>query len=340
MALWNGTTLDNHKVSMIFNHLYSKQAMDLVRKKNGLLYAVLGKREPGSTPGGGPRFEGLMTPKGNKIEVRLLGKLKNFSPHIPGDLSVARRTGTWENNVFANVEFARTTYAEKYDIIGDEYRNIMGKEAKTQSFLKDVGDMLMSSIEDTWGNAINSDNNQSIGSLGGWLYAVDADNVYGLDRSDAANIGFRGLERNVSSIDLATLNKYYNSLLVEGAEGLVGVADTVIYSKVQELVQAKMTLVINTSDWDEFGGSWVRHGGVSYILDQRVPVDSSGNRYLGLLSPNTWTFYRTDNMTFNMQGIISDPGTEDSYILPWVAEVAFICRNPRRNMKVTGLAYT
>src|SRR2546423_2154728 len=83
-GLWTGTSINSTETAMVFNQLFNRKAIAMVRKKNGLLYAILGKSENGSTPELGPKYPGEKKITGHQIEVKLLGKLKTIATVADG----------------------------------------------------------------------------------------------------------------------------------------------------------------------------------------------------------------------------------------------------------------
>ena len=321
---------------MVFNQVFNKSALSMVRKKNGLLYAILGKSEPGSTPMSGTTFKGEKKITGNKIEVKLHGKLYAIPTVADGSAEIASVTPQYDSATWGGAEFDLCHYASTYAIPHSELYRFAGDEAKTMSYLDEVFRHIMLSYEDTLGTGIHGTNAPARTTLGSWVYAVDDGSTYdvygGISRADSANADFRGgyVNTAVGGLTLAKIRTGQNSCVVNGGSPSVGVCGTAVYGKIQSLIEG-MTQADNDPEWNQFGGQYVNYGGIKFVLDQRAPSAT-----LGLLDPSSFVLYRKD-INFTQSGIVVDPSKVATSVLPWESFVQLICIKPNSNAKMSGI---
>ena len=340
-GLWTGTTLNNNVLAQVFNQLYNTKAIEMVRKENGLLYAILGKSWRDANPKMGVKFERLEKITGNQIEVKLLGVLDTISTVADGSAELATQTPTYTSNMFGSATFDLTHYAQTKGIPSSEYNRIQGKEAKTLKYVDDVFNQVMLSLEKTIGDGINgtASNAPDRTHLGSWVYAV-SDGVssgetgyatYGLDRSDSGNIDYRGtVTINTGDLTLGKIRALKNTIRTKGGKNQLGVAETSVFTKLQMLVEA-YTEIESNEDWAQFGGEYVQYGKTRYVLDQRAPT-----QVLGILDPESFVFYQ-NMINFTEAGFIRAPHLVAGYVLPWECWCQLICVQPSRNGKLTGI---
>ena len=334
MGLWaGGTSVNSTATAMVFNQLFNKKALSIVRKKNGLLYAALGKEEPLSMPNEGTKFRGEKKITGLKVEVKLHGKLKTISTVSDGANEVATATLSVDGAEWGGAEFDLAHYADNHAIPMSQMDRFAGDESKTLDFISEVFEHLMLSYENTLGTALHTSSAPSRTVFGGWEYAVADDNTYGgIDRTDSANADFRAgyLNASTGALTLAKIATAQNTIVGNGGTPDVGVCGIAIYGKLQQLVQS-YTHIVGDKDWDAFGGTWVRYGPTRFILDQRT---SSG--VMGILDSSSWVLYRNDG-NFTRSGIVVDPSRVATYVLPWGSWAQLICLKPNSNAKLSGI---
>jgi hypothetical protein len=310
MALYDNTLINTSLLSSVFNKLYSAKFVNVVRKKNGLLYAVLGKEETGATPGL-ESFENLNVTNGNKIEVRTMGKLRTVATVADGSAEVGAATYTYDNNIFGSFVLDYTHFADILPIPESEFVKISGSEAKTASYIDDLFNHVIYSLENTMGNALTAYQATSasttvwstgttsvmtsiFNAVGDGVSTYTSTNVnyfhptqdiyqskgYGLiDRSDAANSIYRSatyggsLEASAGSGQL-TLSKIYTlqqRIIANGGMPKVALADALVYGYVQNLTSSAARVDYDDSSmWNAFGGVHLTAFGQKYILEQRL----------------------------------------------------------------------
>jgi hypothetical protein len=341
VALWNGSSLNNNVLAQVFNQLFNTKAIEIVRKENGLLYAILGKSWQDANSPTGVSFERLERISGNQIEVKLLGALDTITTVADGAAELATSSPAFTNNMFGSVTFDLTHYAQTKGIPSSEYNRIQGKEAKTLKYVDDVFNQVMLSIENTIGNGINAtaSNGPSRTVLGNWPQAVSdgvssgetAYAVYGLDRSDNANVDFRGsVGVSTGDLTLGKIRSLKNTIRTKGGKNQLGIAETSVFTKLQLLVEA-YTEIESSQDWSQFGGEYVQYGKTRYILDQRAPTQQ-----MAIIDPESWVFYQ-NMINFTDAGFARAPHLVAGYVLPWECYCQLICLQPSRNGKLTGI---
>src|SRR5579883_963143 len=102
MGLWNGSSINTNALASMFNEVDRSKFFDIVRRKNALLFMVLGKpdfREEVKT--GTPKFNKLESIAGYQKEVRQLGSYPQPAYLTDGTAELTRidwTTGTYYNN--------------------------------------------------------------------------------------------------------------------------------------------------------------------------------------------------------------------------------------------------
>ncbi|AXH78853.1 MAG: hypothetical protein [Circular genetic element sp.] len=207
MAIWAGSSYATNVAAQAFNHVIPGVTA-IVRKKNGLLYHILGKKEKGSLPFGGPKFSGMEVISGVKHEVTLLGVIPTISTVAAGSAEYAAATMNYAANTFGAAEFALAHFADNHAIPESEWDKIKSPDTKQmENFVKQKSEAVMLGWEQTLGTALSA-NTAATGipdatHVGSWCYAVtDAQTTsvdestfgtYGtIDRTDSGNADFRG----------------------------------------------------------------------------------------------------------------------------------------------------
>lgn len=335
MALWASSGISTTESAMVFNQILNKKAVSMARKKNGLLYAVLSKKEIGATPGvSGFNRHSKVT--GKNVELRLKGRLRtpNYVANGSAELGASDPASAFQTDVWGGAEFALSHIYDVYGIPGSQLDRYAGDEAKTLSFMDDIATDILEGYEDLIGTAVNADQAQANITVGGWPFAIETDNTYGtIDRTDNANADFRGnVTTSTGTLTLAKIRNAQNEAIVDGGMPKVGISGTTVYGTVQGLVEAYSQVVYDGSEWSDFGGVHFSYGGIKFVLDQRAP---SGE--LGLLDPTSWHFYESTN-GMTTKGIMVDPSKKAAYVLPWTAWVGFICEAPSHNARLVGIS--
>jgi hypothetical protein len=358
MAIWNGSVINSNDTAFVFNKLANRKAVPMVRRKNGFLYAILGKEEVGSTPGV-TGFQRLKSITGNKVEVRLLGAVASPTTVADAnqtdavDYANAATNGMLSNGAWGAAEFPITHYQWPFLITDSELQRYKGDELKTVAFMDEYFDRVMLSYEKVWGTQLSMANiadttnmaDSSRTVLGSWVYAIAGSQnlsgastdwanggTYGtINRADSGNADFRGnVYTNQGDLTLGKILTAKNACIINGGNPTVGIAGTTLYTKIEGLVSS-YTQVAYADDWNKFAGAHTMYSGIRFVLDNYC-----ASTVVGLLDPTTWQFY--SNMTdFTTTGIIPDPSRRATYVLqtsPWVQNV---CLSPNKNAVIGGL---
>lgn len=341
MAIWAGSNINSNETAMLINQLWNAKAIPMVRKKNGLLYAVLGKGEAGSTPMS-MRFNRTSKTSGDEVQFNLLGALKTIATVADGAGETASWSGTViPTNVFGGVTLPLQHYADAEYFPGSELDRYQGDELRTRDWIADKMNYLMLSFENTYGTALNTSTAlvASRTEVCPWRHQI-SDGVssgetgytnYGVDRSDSGNADFRGNNTvGIGDLTLAKIRTGQNTCITNGGNPTVGLAATALYGKVQQLVEA-YTVVNYDEEWSKFGGAYVQFNNIKFILEQRMSTTE-----IGLLDPESWVFWQK-NKNFTRAGIVPDPTKKDTSVLVWGAWQAMYCNKPNSNWLGTGV---
>ena len=325
---------------MVFNQLANKKALPMVRKKNGLAYAILGKMEVGSTPGAGTGFKRLNKVTGKNVEVKLLGKLP--SPATVADANqIDTASLTFTTDYWGAAEFALAHYQYTHPIPDSEYDRFEGDEAKTLSYIDDVFDLIMLGYEKVWGTAFwvtGTSGAPSRTVLGSVPFAIAGNNTTGaadwanngssygtITRTDSGNADFRGYyEGSIGDLTLAKIRDHKNQALLNGGMVTLGSSGATVYGKIQRLVEA-YTEVKYDEEWSKFGGEYVRYGGISFTLDNYA---ASG--CLALMEPESWGLWMKKH-AMTHSGIVFDASRRGTWVLPTRVWMQLVCMAPSHN---------
>lgn len=344
MALWAGSAINSTETAMVFNRLYNLKALQMIRKKNALLYKIMGKMDIGSVGTSRVKFDRTSTITGKNVEVRLLGSLGAPGKTADGSAELATVTRQFNSTAYGAAEFPLTHYTYTQGIPSSQMRRYKGKEAKTDGFYDEVLNYVMLSYEDVIGNDIHStDGTSVIGRtvMGSWCFGVsdgvttgettDGFKLYGtIDRSDSANADFRGIVSGAAGdLTLSKMRTLINQADANGGVVDTGIMGTTLYTKCQLLVEPYVHTTYS-EDMAAFGGRFVRYAGVDFMHDQRTP---SGT--VGLLDSTSWTWINNDDELTGV-GVVKDPSIVAGYVLPTEVWAQLVCIKPNANAKMTG----
>ncbi len=339
-VLWYDSTINTNALSGMFNQLYSKEAINIVRKKNGLAYSILGKKEAGSNPYEKATWERLNTISGYQIEFRDRGKLlAGLATVADGSAEVATNTPDYVGNRYGAMLFDLTHYVENLAVPRSEMDRIKGNEAKTVSWIQDQFTDVMLTIEKEIGTQINSANAPARTQLGGWPWAASdgvtsgetAFSEYGnIDRSQSSNIDFRGQVVSSSTFDLNKLSQLRNLIIVAGGTPDVAIAAATVYN-IAEAALTPYTIIDSYSDLMEFGSLYFRFRGMNFMLDKYAPAST-----LGVLDSSSWVFYLNES-DFVAQGLTPRLDLVAAYGMQFNMWIGFLCKNPQYNGKLVNI---
>jgi len=339
MAIWaGGTTINTTEMAMVVNKVYNKKAINIAKRKNGLLYAIYGKDESGSIPlDQADKFVRMGQVNGHNFEVRLVGALPSPAGVTDGanELATVNLSSNYDSAAFGGSEFAIAHYTWTEPLPHHQLYRYVGDEAKTAGYLQEVFDRVMSGYENVIGNAINGSSAPARDQIGGWAYAVATDNTYGgIDRTDSANASFRGNVRAASggTLTLPLVRSAQNDCIIGGGNPEIGLGDQTVYELLQQKIEPYSQITYDKSGWTRFGGVFFEYAGTKWILDQRAPSNT-----LGILDPSTFVFiYKNMGLT-NAAAIMPDPSRAAAHVMPTEIWCQLVCVKPNSNAKITGV---
>ncbi len=346
MALWNGTDLNKTALASMFNQMWTKNgAISIVRKANGLLYAVMDKSWEPAPPRDGFSIKRMTKVSGNQIEVRLRGKNETLSTVADGAAELSAPAMIYSDNTFGAAKFDLTHYANKYGVPDSEYDRIVGDESKTKSFVADKMLSITEDHENEWGNQING---AQVGftrtQMGSWIHAV-SDGVttgetsyatYGLiNRTDAANADFRGVVNYLNrTMTLADIVSTRNLTRKNGGNVKLLLSETTVYSALESKLMNTQVVVNYDEKWSQFGGQYWRFAGMVGVMEHRMPTG-----VLGGLDTDTWAFWMDDKKPFSGdRTLIVDPSIAAGRVVLPRFWTQLLCNKPNSNFKITAIS--
>mgnify|MGYP001567343694 CR=1 FL=1 len=345
MPIWLGSTINSNETANLINQLFNTKAIAMVRRKNGLLYAVLNKAEVGAEPMSA-KWNRESKVSGINVQFNLMGGLKSIATVADGYGGGTGETATWGGTVIPSTIFGGVTlplvhYADAEYFPDSELDRYQGDELRTRDWIGQKMEYLLLSFEDTFGTAINTSTATvpTRTQVVPWRHQI-SDGVssgetgfitYGVDRNDSGNADFRG-NNTVSTGDL-TLAKLFTaklSCVQRGGMPTVGLAENTLYGKIHRLTEA-YTTVNYDEQWTKFGGEYVQYSGTKYILEPRMAT-----QLIGLLDPSTWVLWRRDK-NFTRSGIVPDVSRKATHVLVYGYWMGFFCNKPNSNALLTGV---
>jgi hypothetical protein len=352
MALWGGSTYATTIPVKAFNKLVTAKALDTLRKRQGLLFAVLGKMnvdgfyDP-ATPGI-PSFERLATAEGYQYEVQHLGQYDAPTAKTDGAQEIASATLVNSSTLDANwgsSTFYLTHLTADYAVPNSWLDKASGSSLKGASMANELSQYVIGSWDQTLGTALNSANAQVAASVGGWQWAIDdAGNASapgggvgtagysaygGTTRATAENSNMCPyMAASVGDLTIPVIQRTVNECRKLGGNPRISVLNTALYTKVQQLAQA----YVQTTDgqWAKFGGDYVQIGPIKFILDANAPTT-----VVPFIDPDSWVFVMKDK---GLDAKLMDaPWLEAASVIKTEAWVGFICKQVRHNAKLTGV---
>lgn len=346
MAIWAGSTYNNTNIASMTNQVWGAKAYDVVRNQNAFLYAILGKRWLDTNGAGGTRvnFERLHRITGYQVKTRFLGVLNTIATVADGSAELATATRVWANNYFGAAVFDLTHYAQTDAIPSNEWNRIKGKEAETSNFLAERMDQIMLSFERTLGTAINATVNTGFTrTVMGNIRHACSDGVttgettyatYGtLDRSDSANVDFRGkVTGSTGILSLEKIQTHRNTISDAYKRPDIGLGDITTITEIQGLLNG-FTVIESDDEWKKFAGDYVQIGSTRYLMDGLCAANI-------LYHINSDTFGIWENeMGLSTDGWMRDPNAVAGYIMPWEYWCGIFCNRPKGNGILTGITF-
>ena len=337
---WTGAYASRYAEAKLINQLWQSKSVAIIRRKNGLLYAVLDKTEPGAEPLS-VNWNRSQKVSGLDIQLNLMGELKTIATVADGTAETTSWAGTViPTRVFAAVTLPLVHFADAEYFPSSERMRFVGDEVRGTGWVEEKMNYLMLSFENTFGTAINTSTANVPGrtSVCPWRHQI-SDGVEtagyktyaGIDRSDSNCADFRGLcTTSVGDLTLAKIRERQNACTVNGGNPTVGLAATTLYGKIQSLVEA-YTHVTYDETWSKFGGDYVKYAGTTFIHESRAETTT-----VALMDPSTWQLWM-NTQPFTSSGIVQDPSRVATHVLPWECWIGFYCNKPNSNALLLGV---
>ncbi len=346
MAIWAGSTINSNETANLINQLWNTKAIAMVRRKNGLLYELLGKAEPGATPLD-VNWQRTRKVSGINVQFNLMGGLKTIETVGDGE-GAGNETSTWGGTVIPSTIFGGVTlplvhYADAEYFPSSELDRYQGDELRTRDWIAQKMEYLMLSWENTFGNSLATNTQQvpTRTQVCPWRHQISSGNTthggetvyrtYGLDRFDNGNADFRGnVATQVGDLTLKKIRDQKLECIERGGMATLGLCENAVYSKVLQEIEAYTTVNYDEM-WSKFGGEYANFAGTRFVLETRM---ASGE--LGLLDPNSFVFWH--NMkNFTRNGIVQDVNRRSTHVLVYEYWVALFCNKPNSNAVLTGI---
>jgi len=332
MALWAGTSLNTNILASAFNNLLSKKAVNFARDRYALLGALMGDPKTG-VGDADPMFDKANKVSGNKHEIRLIGAIPTITPTASGSALVGSASGNYDVDAFGAFEFDLTNLPFTQDLPQTEIDKIAGDEAKTASWLDDItNEYVMPGFFDLINSKINSNTNApSDTEITSWVHIIATDNTYGLDRTDSANANFRGnVNSSTGTLGLNHINGDKNTIATKGGLARLGIAGETVYGIVEQLIQP-FAHVTYDADVAKFGATDAQFANIRWLLEADAPTQT-----YGMLDPRDWGFVMRKGKieTFGPERYM---GLVAGYRMQFYTAVQLYCKNPRKNVRRTGI---
>lgn len=371
-AVWASSVINTAETAFVFNRMAVTKAIPMVSRKNGFLYAVLGKEETGSTPGTAG-FQRLRQITGKNIEWTMLGALERPQPVADVNQNAAATTAIRTTD-WGAAEAKYAHFSHTFAVPEDQTLRFTGEQEKL-NFMDAFFDKVMRSYEQTLGLRMAYSNisdttwlvdisNREI--LGSYVYAIAGNSnlsaavdwanqgtgsAYGtILRNDTNNADFRGnVFGATGDLTLGKLLLAKNACVARGGNPRIAVAGLTYYTKVEGLVSSYVQTAFD-ADWSKFQGAHTMHAGMKWVLD---PFVDAGSNYdmtndttatanfsatgtlVALIDPESWLFY--SNMENFTSGLVKDITKKALYVLPTSPWFQLICKQPSANAIIGGI---
>lgn len=351
MALYDDSTINTTKLAMAFNRIVNRKAIPVCAKDNSLLWMLLGMKDPYElsevfdAPGvpasaRRPSIARVNVISGLEHEVRFFGNPDTVSAVTDGADEIAAHTPTTNPNKFG-AGTAKLTHLQKtFDILVSDVEKLAGKELKGRSYLDEEADSWMQAYADALGTGVHSANNQNDGTVGGWRYAISdgteagLETYLGIDRADATNVNFQSIVNGtIGAIALADLRDLKYELRSRGSRTDMAICNWETYADIAALLEANERIIRDESHWTNYGAEWFVYANTRYVMDGYAPTAQ-----LAMIDTRDWeVIFRQRG--FNISDMKRNPGTKSSYYCITDFWFGLICKNTKRQGKLTGITY-
>jgi len=353
MAIWDSVTDKTNPTALAFNRSLNRKALDVLRRKNGLLFRVVGKMDPVGSKD--PKsvnvsFERTEKCDGVNHSVLMMAAQPSFTYPTDGAQEYAAATMSYDADIVGRGDFALAHATLHLAIVNSEAKVVAGESKRGESLLSMYQDYAMGGLDKAWSDGMLSTTAPSRAAIGGIVYAVDDGantsapagaatggtagySAYGgLLRATAANSGFCPYVKGSGgemTVDL--IQEGINYATVAGGNVNTCPVGVALFSKAQALARGFVQTNYD-KEWDKFGGKYVNIGGVDFVLEGGSNAPTS---VLTFIDPTTWIWVQnSDGVKTNFHDA---PWLEASgeLTMEWWAQL--ICKAPWRNSKIVGV---
>jgi len=344
MPLWDGSTLNTTALSTMFNLMYARKAIDIASSATPLLNLITGKSvKTQKFFKDRPAFQRVTNIGGNRIEVRLMGRLTPIPTLMDGLQELALTDLQWQNDTFGSAQFDLTHYNTVFGVPSSEFARIKGNEAKTISFAGEKYNEIDASINDTLATALAS---QDVGAtrtvMGNWQQAVSDGTtageapfaVYGtINRADADNARYRGtVLGSAGPISLTRISRGRAAVRQNNGQVNLILAAVDVDEALKQLLETRAT-VFNSAEWGTYGAEALQYSGMAIVADQRQATG-----VVGMLDTDSFVFYNNNlDGIFQSRVMEEDNARRAARIIPIDMWTQLICTKPNSNYKLTGV---
>lgn len=362
MAFGDPGTLNSNFLAGAFAQVLTTQGIAISRRKNGLLYFMLGKPEPGSeSADGAPKFPGLDDDfTGSSVEWTLETQPRLYTAVTDGTNEFAALAPSYDGNIVAGATAQVAHYPINENIPVSEMRKLKGPAAKVKNWMQQVFGYWLLNLEVTLGKAINgttagaagTPTNQSQSAMGSWTWpvsdsndtanwaaGVNTKNYGGLDRSVAANADFAGNSAvpisGTGAFALKDFTTATTRCAIHGAVNLFATMGESVWNIFKNAVIAAAGYMATTVKDNEvdYGGRWFSFDGCRMVLDNYCPTQT-----IGVFNPESWNL-KLDRMNSFQMGDTGErnPGRVAIHTFQYDVFAALVCFNPGQNYKILGI---
>ena len=322
--LFSPSSINDNRVALTTSNIVFDRIYSATKRKYGLFYIMLGEDEKGQfSKQGQLSYSSIKEITGHKHEVTFSNKLPNIQTTTRGQAEYERVNYTYDNKIFGGYQFDLTIYWHKQPIAESDEDQIAGDEAKYGPYIQRIAEIVAEAWDKRLADDLWINTGQTETTMAGIPFIISTTTSYPFDRSKDANANFRSQKTSAGSaaiaLDILALNQ--NTMTEANGVANLGLCSTQRFTDIQELLQGFQRIEYDPV-WDRFGGSYIKYGPTTYVLDQRCPDDTIFH-----LDTDDWYFVK-NNRPFNKRGIVYDPGLVGASIMPFRAYWAIICTRP------------
>lgn len=349
MPLWEGSTQKDLATVNFYNEVLVKEPINMLVKRHGLFFAMLGKGEQlqydrfeyedygtvGKLMGVRPRSQQIVRVSNKPYELPLFQYDPTFTALATHADELAPVQTNFDPNSMAIAKFEFGKYFLPIHIPGTLYE----KEADNPKGFTDLirlhADEVVEALYRKMCKEINSTQAQTRSTIGSWQHAISATTTYGtLERSTTKNVQWHGkVYTGTGALDIddhVALDQA--RVAAEGGVPSVLTCNVQMYAEIQAQVRDRAHMV-RVGEWDEFGGERVAFGRTVVCLDPYCDTD----KYL-LATPETWCMAMGEG-SMARSGFEKDKTKANAYVMNTYAQLGFICKSPRHNLVRTGVTF-